>query len=131
MSALGDELADAFEALYEMVGVTVRFADVDYRAIQAESEQIAELALGGIDEELEGAFVILKADFTTGLPDLNTKFFFDNMLGRVADIRTDQSDPTMTIGFTKIKDQSTPPAVMDAIATCYDLDGGNADPSCN
>ena len=131
MSALGDEISGSFETLYEVAGVTVRFADTDYRAIQMESNEVAELALGGIDEELEGAFVILKADFTSGLPDLNTKFFFDNMLGRVADIRTDQTDPTMTIGFSKIQDLSTPPAVMDAIATCYDLDGGNADPSCN
>lgn len=131
MSLLADEITGSFETLYEVAGVTVRFADTDYRAIQMESNEVAELALGGIDEELEGGFVILKADFTTGLPDLNTKFFFDNMLGRVADIRTDQIDPTMTIGFSKIQDLSTPPAVMDAIATCYDLDGGNADPSCN
>lgn len=109
---------------------TARIGTDDYSCIQAETQQLAELVIGGVDEDLEGALIFKKADFTTGLPVIGQKIVFGADIVRIVTVRTEQTDPTFSVGFTKVNDAASAPALADPSIPCYHIDGGGVDHPC-
>ena len=111
-------------------GSTARFGDKDYNCVQAETQELAELVIGGVDEELQGGLIFQKADFNTGLPVIGQKLVFGADMLRIVTIKTEQADPTFLIGFTKVNDATGNPVIADPSIPCYHIDGGEVDHPC-
>ena len=131
MSLLIETIQSGFEELQAFAETTARFGEADYPCIQAETQEMADLVLGGLDEELDGLLVFSKRDFVV-LPKIGNQFIYGNDYLRIETIFTDQTDPTFTIGFSKIKDISgIPEGLGDPSVPCLYIDGGDPDHECN
>lgn len=119
-----------FIEMLKFAGNQARFGTLDMPCIQAETQELAELVIGGVDEDLDGALVFNKSDFTTGLPVIGQKFVYGPDVLRIVTIRTDLTDPTFTLGFTKVNDATSAPALADPSLPCYLIDGGEVDHPC-
>ena len=75
--------------MLKFAGNSARFGDSDFDCIQAETQEIAELVIGGVDEDLDGALVFLKLGFTGGLPVIGQKFIYGGNVLRIVTIKTD------------------------------------------
>ena len=127
---LQETIKAGFTEMLKFAGNSARFGDSDFDCIQAETQEIAELVIGGVDEDLDGALVFLKLGFNEGLPVINQKFVYGGNILRVATIKTDLSDPTFTIGFTKLNEAVSAPALADPSIPCYHIDGGEVVHPC-
>lgn len=116
--------------MLKFAGNSARIGDVDYDCVQAETQELAELVIGGVDEDLEGALVFAKNSFTTGLPAIGQKLIYGGNVLRIVTIRTDLTDPTFTIGFTKVDESVSAPALADPSIPCYHIDGGEVVHPC-
>ena len=116
--------------MLKFAGNSARFGDSDFDCIQAETQEIAELVIGGVDEDLDGALVFLKLGFTGGLPVIGQKFIYGGNVLRIVTIKTDLSDPTFTLGFTKVNEAVSAPALADPSIPCYHIDGGEVVHPC-
>lgn len=131
MSILSDTIQVGFEELTGYAETTARFGEIDYPCIQGETQELANLVLGGLDEELDGILVFSKSDFSGGIPKIGTQFLYDNQFLRVEVITTDLIDPTFTVAFSKIKvQQGVPRGSGDPSIPCLYLDGGTPDHGC-
>jgi hypothetical protein len=131
MSILTDTIQEGFEELITFAGTTARFGSSDYPCLQGETQEMATLVLGGLDEELDGALVFSKQDFTS-IPAVGTQFIYNNDYLRVENIVTDYSDATFTIAFSKIKDiAGIPDGLGEPSVPCLYLDGGVPTHECN
>jgi hypothetical protein len=127
---LVETIQSGFAEMLKFAGNTARFGESDYDCIQAETQEIAELVIGGVDEDLDGALVFTKSSFNTGLPVINQKFVYGGNILRVATISTDLTDPTFTLGFTKVDEAVSAPALADPSIPCYHIDGGEVVHPC-
>ena len=130
MTALLEAVTSGFDEMIKFAGTTSRFGEVDFPCIQAETQEIAELVIGGVDEDLDGALVFKKADFVNGIPVIGQKFVYGADILRINAIRTDLADPTFTLGFTKVNEAVSAPALADPSIPCYHIDGGEVDHPC-
>lgn len=119
-----------FDEMLKFAGNLARFNDSDYECVQAETQEIAELVIGGVDEDLDGALVFSKSSFNNGLPVINQKFVYGGNILRIVTIKTDLTDPTFTIGFTKLDEAVSAPALADPSIPCYHIDGGEVVHPC-
>ena len=119
-----------FAEMTKYAGSTARFGTDDFNCIQAETQELAELVIGGVDEDLQGGLVFQKAEFTGGLPVIGQKLVYGADMLRIVTIKTEQADPTFTIGFTKVNDASSAPALADPSIPCYHIDGGEVIHPC-
>lgn len=127
---LVETIQSGFVEMLKFAGNKARFGELDYDCIQAETQEIAELVIGGVDEDLDGALVFSKSSFVTGLPVINQKFVYGGNILRIATISTDLTDPTFTIGFTKIDEAVSSPTLADPSIPCYHIDGGEVVHPC-
>lgn len=127
---LQETIQAGFTEMLKFAGNSARFNDSDYDCIQAETQEIAELVIGGVDEDLDGALVFSKSSFDMGLPVINQKFVYGGNILRIVTIRTDLTDPTFTIGFTKLDEAVSAPALADPSIPCYHIDGGEVMHPC-
>jgi len=130
MSILTDTIEIGFKELQSYAETTARFGDADYPCIQGETQEMADLVIGGIDEQLDGVLIFNKNDFSA-LPIIGARFIYGNMYLRIESITTDKSDPTFTTAFSKIQDiEGVAPAIGDPSFPCYYIDGGVVDHNC-
>lgn len=127
---LQETIKAGFTEMLKFAGNSARFGDSDFDCIQAETQEIAELVIGGVDEDLDGALVFLKLGFTGGLPVIGQKFIYGGNVLRIVTIKTDLSDPTFTLGFTKVNEAVSAPALADPSIPCYHIDGGEVVHPC-
>ena len=127
---LSNIITAAFGEMIALAGSTARVGEDDYDCIQAETQELAELVIGGVDEELQGGLIFQKADFGQGLPVIGQKIVFGADIIRIVTIKTEQSDPTFLIGFTKVGESTTLPTIADPSIPCYHIDGGEVDHPC-
>jgi hypothetical protein len=119
-----------FAEMIAFAGSIARIGTEDYDCVQAETQELAELVIGGVDEELQGGLIFKKADFVSGLPVIGQKLVFGADIVRIVTIKTEQSDPTFLIGFTKVGESTTLPTIADPSIPCYHIDGGEVDHPC-
>lgn len=119
-----------FAEMTRIAGSTARIGTDDFNCVQAETQELAELVIGGVDEDLAGGLVFNKGEFSTGLPVIGQKLVYGAEMLRIVTIKTEQADPTFTIGFTKVNDASSAPALADPSIPCYHIDGGEVDHPC-
>lgn len=127
---LQETIQAGFTEMLKFAGNSARFGDSDYDCIQAETQEIAELVIGGVDNDLDGALVFAKSSFTGGLPVIGQKFVYGADVLRIETIRTDLTDPTFTLGFTKVDEAVSAPALADPSIPCYHIDGGEVVHPC-
>lgn len=131
MSLLTETIQEGFEELISYAGTTARFGSSDYPCLQGETQEMATLVLGGLDEELDGALVFSKSDFTQ-IPRVGTQFIYNNDYLRVENVVTDQHDATFTIAFSKIDNISgVVEGLGDPSVPCLYIDGGLVDHRCD
>ena len=63
MSILTETIEIGFKELQSYAETTARFGDADYPCIQGETQEMADLVIGGLDEQLDGVLIFNKSDF--------------------------------------------------------------------
>jgi len=130
MSLFTETIRVGFEELAGYAETTARFGDKDYPCLQGETQEIATLVIGGVDEQLDGVLVFLKSDFES-IPRIGRGFIYGNDYLRVETITTDKADPTFTIAFSKLGViEGIPTNLGDPSVPCFYVDGGGATHRC-
>lgn len=104
MSAITSFIADAFEdhLLYLKVNAVVSGQVIS--ALPAEAETLAQLDIGGVTEQADGA-IIVKKESLNYVPKLGEKILVDNKAVRVHAINTSGGNPLMTIEYVGVAER--------------------------
>ena len=135
MTTLATEVNTAFKEMLKFAPTTINYDGDEFDVVEAEAEVVADLVVGSIDHDLEGAIVASKGNFTSGQPPIGAKFIMGVHLCRIESISTQGHDPTYTIGYSLIMSdplESTlgDPSLVVPDFPCLVLDGGDADHDC-
>ena len=98
MTQITDHISDGFSDLQSLLETTASFDGEDIDIVEGEGDEIAEVVMGGIEEEITGVVIALKEDFST-LPEVGDTFSLGDKTCRIISIKKDNANPLLSIAY--------------------------------
>lgn len=133
---IASEVYTAFKEMLLFAPTTITYDGGEFDVVEAEADVVAELVVGSVDHDIEGAIIASKGDFPNGQPPIGSKFVMGVHVCRIEDISTQGHDPTYTIGYSLVfsdplESSLGDPSLVVPDFPCLVLDGGDADHGCD